>query len=93
MGDAGVRCYLAQPECLVQCGGVGKEEGWQPMVLHQLSLPKCSHEKGLLPPAQNTGGVEEFGRHWAFFLLGPQIGVLADKDGGGIKTVHHLHSR
>ena len=28
------RCYPAQPECLVQCSGVGKEEGWQPMVLH-----------------------------------------------------------
>ena len=36
-------------------------------------------KKGLLPPAQNTGGVGEFGRCWTFFLLGPQIGVLADK--------------
>ena len=31
--------YQAQPECLVQCSGIGKEEGWWPMVLH-----------GLLPP-------------------------------------------
>ena len=22
-----------------------------------ISLPECSHEKGLLPPAQNTGGI------------------------------------
>ena len=28
-----------------------------------------------------------------FFLLGPQIRVLADKDGGGIKAVYCLHSR
>ena len=48
-------------------------------------LPECLHEKGLLPPAQNTGGIGEFGRCWAFFLLGPQIRVLADKDGGGIE--------
>ena len=26
--------YQAQSECLVQCSGVGAEEGWQPMVLH-----------------------------------------------------------
>ena len=28
-----------------------------------------------------------------FFLLGPRIVVLADKDGGGIEAVYHLHSR
>ena len=28
MGDDGVRCYLAQPECLVQCGGVGNVTLW-----------------------------------------------------------------
>ena len=50
-------------------------------------------QKGLLPPAQNTGGIGEFGRCWTFFLFGPQIGVLADKDGGGIEAIHHLHSR
>ena len=49
------------------------------MVLNQLLLPKHMHEKGLLSPAQNTGGVGEFGRCWTFFLFGPQIGVLADK--------------
>ena len=57
MGDAGVGHYPAQPECLIQYGGVDKEEGWQPMVLHQLLPPECLHKKGLLPPAQNAGGV------------------------------------
>ena len=28
-----------------------------------------------------------------FFMPRPQIGVLANKDGGGIKTIYHLHSR
>ena len=55
--------------------------------------PEHLHEKGLLPPAKNTGGIGEFGRCWTFFLLGPQIGVLADKDGGGVEAVHHLHCR
>ena len=87
VGDAGVWHYPAQPECLVQCSGVGKEEGWQPMALHWLSPSEHSHRKRLLPPAQNTGGIGEFGRCWTFFLLGPQIRVLADKDGGGIKAV------
>ena len=60
------------------------------MVLHRLLPPECLHEKGLLPPAQNTGGIGGFGRSWVFFLLGPQIGVLADKDGGGIGVIHHF---
>ena len=51
------------------------------------------HEKGLLPPAKDSGGIGESGRCWAFFLPGPQIGVLANKNGGGIETVYHLHSR
>ena len=50
-GNVGVWCYYTKPECLVQCSGVGVEKGWQPMVLHQLSLPEHSHKKGLLPPA------------------------------------------
>ena len=39
---------------------------------------------------QNTGSIGEFGRCWTFFLLGPQIRVLADEDGGGIEVVYHL---
>ena len=55
-------------------------------------LPEHVQEEGLLPPAQNTGGIGEFGRCWTFFLLGPQIRVLADKNGGGIEAIHHLCS-
>ena len=38
------------------------------MALHRLLPLECPHEKGLLPPAQNTGGIREFGRCWSFFL-------------------------
>ena len=47
--NVGVWCYQAQPECMVQHGGVGAEKGWWPTVLPRLSLPKHLHEKGLLP--------------------------------------------
>ena len=39
------------------------------MVLHQLPLSKHMHDKGLLPPAKNTGGIREFGRCWTFSCL------------------------
>ena len=52
-----------------------------------------THMKKDSYPCPDTGGFGEFGGCWTFFLLGPQIGVLADKNGGGIKAVHHLHSR
>ena len=58
----------------MQCCGVGKEEGWRPTVLHQLLLSKCMHKKGLLPSAQNTGGIGEFGRCWTFSCLDLKLG-------------------
>ena len=63
------------------------------MILYQLPLPECAYEKGLLPPAENSGGIGEFGSCWTFFVPRPQVGVLANKDGGCIKAVYHLHSR
>ena len=60
VGDAGVRHYLAQPECLVQCSGVGKEEGSWPMFLHWFWLPECLHKEGLLPVLENLIGTGHF---------------------------------
>ena len=34
---------------MVQCCGIGKEEGWRPMVLHRLPPFKHAYRKGLLP--------------------------------------------
>ena len=42
VGDAGVWHYQTQPECLMQCSGIGKEEGWQPTVPHQLWFNTCT---------------------------------------------------
>ena len=55
--------------------------------------PEHMIEKGLLPPAKDSGGIGESSRCWKFFVPRPQIGVLANKNGGGIKAIYHLHSR
>ena len=62
-------------------------------ILYWLLLPECTYKKGLLPPAKNSGGAGESSRCWTFFLPRPQIGVLANKNGGGIKAIYCLHSR
>ena len=63
------------------------------MILHQLLLSKHMHKKGLLPSAQDPGGIGEFGRCKTFLLPRPQIGVLANKNGGGVEAIYCLHSR
>ena len=63
------------------------------MILYRLPLPECAHAKGLLPPAENSGGIGESGRCWTFFVPRPQIRVLANKNGGGIKVIYCLQSR
>ena len=63
------------------------------MILYQLLLPECAYEKGLLPPAKNSGGAGESGRCWTFFVPRSQVGVLANKNGGGVKAIYCLHSR
>ena len=45
MGNIGIWCHQTQPECLVQCSGIGAEEGWQFTVLYRLLLPECLHMK------------------------------------------------
>ena len=41
----------------------------------------------------DSGGIWESGRCWTFFVPGPQIGVWANKNGGGVEGVHCLYSR
>ena len=43
--------------------------------------------------AHTTGGIRKSGRCWTFFKPRPQVRVLANKYGGSIETVYHLHSR
>ena len=49
MGNVGVWYYQDQPEYLVQCSGVGVEEGWWPTVLYRLLLPEHLHKKDSYP--------------------------------------------
>ena len=53
-------------------------------------MPECPYEKGLLPPAEDSGGTGKSGRCWTFFVPRPQIRDLANINGGGIKTVSFL---
>ena len=52
---------------------VRKKDGGLQFCIDFCHLNTCM-KKGLLPPAQNTGGVGEFGRCWTFFLLRSQSG-------------------
>ena len=61
--------------------------------MYQLPLPECMYKKGLLPPAKNSEGIGESCRCWTFFVPRPQIEVLANENGGGIKAIYYLHSR
>ena len=62
-------------------------------MLYQLLPTECMYEKGLLPTSENSGGIGESGRCWTFFMPRPQIGVLANKNGGGVQTIYCLHSK
>ena len=74
VGDPGVWHYLAQPECLVQCSGVGKEEGWWSMVLHWLLPPEHLHKKGLLPLPRIQEALESLEGAWHFSCLDLKLG-------------------
>ena len=50
-GKCKSQCHLAQLGCLVQCSGVGEEEGWQPTVLHWFCcLNACMKKDSYLLP-------------------------------------------
>ena len=52
-------------------GLVGKKDGGLWFCIDFCCLNTLT-QKRTPTPAQNTGGTVEFGRYWAFFLLGPQ---------------------
>ena len=60
---------------MVQCCGIGKEEGWRPTVLHQLPPFKLMHEKGLLPSNP------EYKRHWESLVGAGHFSCLDLKSG------------
>ena len=50
-------------------------------------------KEGLLPSAQNTRSVGEYGRSGTFLHYGLQKRILAGPYGPGITAVHRLHGR
>ena len=44
-------------KCMVYCNSIGQEERWRLTILYWPLLPKCMHKKGLLPPAEDSGGM------------------------------------
>ena len=44
------------------------------MILYQLLLTEHTYEKGLLPPAKNSGGIGESSRCWTFLCLDLKLG-------------------
>ena len=70
---------------------VRKKDGGLQFCIDFCCLNACM-KKGLLPPAENSGGIGESSRCWTFFVPRPQIGVLANRNGGGIETIYCLHS-
>ena len=59
--------------------------------LRELQMPQCVYEEGLVPPAMDSGGPLKHGGVSAFFVDGFQVGLLVDKDGPRITTVHSLY--
>ena len=71
---------------------VRKKDGSLRFCIDFCHLNACT-KKDSYPLPRIQEGIGESGRCWTFFLLGPQIGVLVNKNGGGIQAIHCLHSR
>ena len=89
-GYAGSRSNSSEPIPMMQCGCPGLKEGWYPVILHGLQMPKCVYEEGLIPPATDSAGPGKHGRVSTFLVNGFQVRLLADQDGPGITAVHSL---
>ena len=61
------------------------------MFLHQLLTSEGMYEEGFLSVAPNTGGAGELSRYWPLLLPGPEVRILADKNGRGIEVVYCLY--
>ena len=69
---------------------VRKKNGGLHFCIYFQHLNACT-KKGFLPITPNTRGTRKPSRNRPLFLPGSEIWILADKDGRGIKAVHHFH--
>ena len=91
-GYAGGRGNSSKPITMVQCGGLGLEEGWYSVLLCQFQMPQCADEEGFVPFAPHSGGIGKHGGVSTFLIYGFQVRLLANQDGSRITTIHSLHN-
>ena len=87
-GDGG---NPSKPITVVQCCGLGPEEGWYSVLLCQFQTPQHIDEEGFLPFAPHSGGIGKHGRVSTFLVNGFQVRLLANQDHSGITTIDGLH--
>ena len=80
-GYAGSRRDLSKPITVVQCCGLGPEEGWNSVVLCQFQIPQCMNKEGFISFAPHSGGIGKHDGVSTLLVNGFQIRFLADQDG------------
>ena len=90
-GYAGSRSNLYEPITMVQCSGLGPEEGWYSALLCQFQMPQHTDKEVFIPFAPHSGGIGKHGRVSTFLINGFQVKLLTNQDGSRF-TIHGLHS-
>ena len=57
LGYAGGRGDSSKPITVVQCGGLGLEEGWYSAFLCRFQMPQHADKEGFIPFALHSGGI------------------------------------
>ena len=77
----------------MQYCGVGQEEGWRPTILYNLCHLNAHMKKDSNPLPRIQEALESLVGAGHFSCLDLKSGFWQIKMGGGIKTIHYLHSR
>ena len=77
-GYAGSGSDSSKPKPLVQCRGLGLEEGQCSALLCRFQVPQHVDEEGFVPFALHPGGLGKHGRASTFLINGFQVRLLAD---------------
>ena len=63
---------------MVQCCGLGPEEGWYSVLLCRFQMPQRTDKEGFVPFAPHPGGIGKHGGVGTFLVNGFEVGLLAD---------------
>ena len=89
-GYAGGGGDPSKPITVVQCSGLGLEEGWYSALLCRFQTPQRTDKEGFVPFALHSGGIGKHGGVSIFLVNGFQVRLLANQDCSGITTIHSL---